>query len=164
MRILFVHDRFGALAGAEANVYITASEFNRRGHTVGIIHGPPTGKGHAAWEETFPHRFPEHRQPIRSILSQFCPDVVYVHKMADLATISALVESGIPLVRMIHDHDIYCMRSYKYNYFTREICTKPAGPHCLFPCGAFIARDRSGLLPVKWVSYRAKKQEIHLNR
>ena len=36
MKILFVHERFGALAGAEANLHITATELARLGHSVGI--------------------------------------------------------------------------------------------------------------------------------
>ena len=49
----------------------------------------------------------------------FARKLFYVHKMADLSIIQALLKSDARLVRMVHDHDIYCMRSYKYNYFTR---------------------------------------------
>ena len=61
MRMLFVHERFGALAGAEANVLATARELKRRGHVVGILHGAGTRRGESAWEETFTHRFPLER-------------------------------------------------------------------------------------------------------
>jgi glycosyltransferase involved in cell wall biosynthesis len=84
--------------------------------------------------------------------------------MADLDVIETLLESGVPLVRMVHDHDIYCMRSYKYDYFTRKICTRSVGPHCVFPCLASVARDRDGGFPLKWVSYSDKKREVALNR
>jgi len=84
--------------------------------------------------------------------------------MADLSVIGALVESGVPLVRMVHDHDIYCMRSYKYDFFTREICTRSVGPHCIFSCLASVARNRDGGFPLKWVSYSDKKREVALNR
>jgi glycosyltransferase involved in cell wall biosynthesis len=65
---------------------------------------------------------------------------------------------------MVHDHDLYCMRSYKYNYVTRNICHQPLSPACLFPCGAFLARDHERPLPVKWVSYNAKVRELELSR
>lgn len=171
MKILFVHERFGSLAGAEANAWITATELKSRGHTVGVIHGEPTGKGEANWQQTFQSRYALERlnarsnpQAVTKALADFQPDVVYVHKMADLRVIETLVRSGIPLVRMVHDHDIYCMRSYKYNYRTREICTRAAGPYCILPCGAFIARNtQPGGLPIKYVSYFDKKKEIRLN-
>jgi len=168
MKILFVHERFGALAGAEANAHITATELGLRGHSLGILHGPSTGKNEPAWNTTFPNRFPlqckGNADVARAALKEFGPDVIYVHKMADLNVIEALVESGVPLVRMVHDHDIYCMRSYKYDYFSREICTRAVGPHCVFSCLASVARNHSGGFPLKWVSYSDKKREVALNR
>ena len=168
MKILYVHERFGALAGAEANAHITATELAGRGHTIGILHGPGTGKNEDGWRAVFNPRFAlgpgDNAAVVRSALAAFGPDAVYVHKMADLSVISALVAGGVPLVRMVHDHDIYCMRSYKYNYFTRVICTRPASPYCLFPCLAGVVKNSGGGFPLKWVSYAAKKREIALNR
>jgi glycosyltransferase involved in cell wall biosynthesis len=167
MKILYVHERFGALAGAEANAHITAAELAARGHTTGILHGPGTGKNEAGWQAVFNPRFAlgpgDNTAAVRAALAAFGPDAVYVHKMADLSVISALVGSGVPLVRMVHDHDIYCMRSYKYNYFTRAICTRPASPYCIFPCLASVVKNSGGGFPLKWVSYAEKKREIALN-
>lgn len=168
MRILYVHERFGALAGAEANAHITATELGKRGHSMGILHGPGTGKGESAWQTTFTFRAalgPSNNGPtVRKALADYQPDAVYVHKMSDLGVIETLVESGKPLVRMVHDHDIYCMRSYKYNYFTRAICTRAASPYCIFPCLASVVKNPGGGFPLKWVSYTEKKREIALNR
>jgi len=170
MRLLYVHERFGALAGAEANAHITATELGKRGHTLGILHGPSTGKNEPGWNATFPNRFPlgegatgNTAKAAKAAVESFKPDVVYVHKMADLSVIEALIQTGRPLVRMVHDHDIYCMRSYKYNYFNREICTRAASPYCIFPCLASVVRNTGGGFPLKWVSYSDKKREIALN-
>src|SRR4051794_34349563 len=79
MKLLYVHDRFGSLAGAEANALITATEFKARGHTLGILHGTTTKKGESAWTETFPWRFPlceANRNAVEEALSHFQPDVV----------------------------------------------------------------------------------------
>jgi len=168
MRLLFVHDRFGAMAGAEVNLQLTAAELKYRGHTAGLIHGPPTGKGEPAWRDLFPERFPvadsDNSHATRAALDAFQPDAVYIHKMSDAAVLETLARSGVPVVRMVHDHDLYCMRSYKYFPLTRSICTRAAGLGCIFPCGAVLARNRHGTFPVKWVSYLARKKEIALNR
>lgn len=167
MKVLYVHERFGSLAGAEANVLITARELMRRQHEIGILHGPGTGKDEEKWRQVFPRRFAlDGNLPdaINATMAQFSPDVVYVHKIADLQVISSLLKTKKPLIRMVHDHDIYCMRSYKYNYFTRAVCHRPAGLHCVFPCGAVIGRNRQGGFPLRWISYRAKKREIALNQ
>ncbi|MDB6021818.1 MAG: hypothetical protein JWQ04_1675 [Pedosphaera sp.] len=168
MKLLFVHERFGAMAGAEVNVFLTATELKQRGHQVGIIHGEATGKSEPAWRETFSECFAVDQgaaaEVVQRALSQFQPEIVYVHKMADLRVIEALVRSGRPLVRMVHDHDLYCLRSYKYNPLTRQICTRATSSFCIFPCGATLSRNRAGGLPFKWVSYRAKQKELALNR
>lgn len=168
MKLLFVHERFGAMAGAEVNVFLTANELRQRGHEVGLIHGHSTGKGEEVWREIFPQSFyvrnGDGAKVVRNAMEQFQPDAVYVHKMADLNVIRALVSSQRPLVRMVHDHDLYCLRSYKYNPLTRSICTRAASPYCVFPCGASLARNRESGLPFKWVSYREKQKELALNR
>ncbi|MFN0078813.1 MAG: glycosyltransferase family 4 protein [Prosthecobacter sp.] len=167
MNILYVHERFGSLAGAEANAFITATELAGRGHHIGILHGPGTGKNEDGWSRTFVERFALNGDAIsrtREALAKFQPDVVYVHKMADLDVIQTLVDSGVPLARMVHDHDIYCMRSYKYHYFSRQICTRAASLYCVLGCGACVVKNNSGGFPLKWVSYRAKQREIALNR
>src|SRR5438270_5005089 len=103
MRLLFVHERFGAMAGAEVNAYLTAAELKQRRHTVGIIHGLPTGKGEDSWRQVFSERFllanGSSFETVRTALLQFQPEAVYVHKVSDLTVLKALVESGKPLVR-----------------------------------------------------------------
>jgi glycosyltransferase involved in cell wall biosynthesis len=168
MKVLFVHDRFGSLAGAEANLFHTANAFKEKGHSVAIAHGPSTGKGESEWGRLFQLRASLRNdgdeQELNQLFATFLPDVIYVHKMSELQVLERLLETGVPLVRMVHDHDIYCMRSYKYFYFSRKICTRPAGLHCIFPCGAFIGKSSSGKFPLTYVSLRRKQQEIALNK
>jgi glycosyltransferase involved in cell wall biosynthesis len=168
LRLLFVHDRFGAFAGAESNILAVARELQARGHAVGVLHGPVTGKGEAAWQNTFESHFPlaqkQNAPRVFAALETFQPDAIYVHKMADLETLQALLNSSLPLVRMVHDHELYCLRSYKYNFLTRQICQRAASPFCVFPCGAFLARNRGGGFPLQWVSYADKRREIEINK
>src|SRR5438477_2579704 len=146
MNLLFVHERFGSFAGAEANIYQIGAELTRRGHTVGILHGPGTGNSEARWREVFSdccslpagNASPDLARNLTAVFDHFQPDAIYVHKLADLPLIEALLATGVPAVRMVHDHDLYCMRSYKYHYFSRHICTRPASLYCIFPCGAFL--------------------------
>ncbi|HLP76273.1 MAG TPA: glycosyltransferase family 4 protein [Candidatus Paceibacterota bacterium] len=168
MRLLFVHDRFGAMAGAEVNLHLTASELKTRGHTVGIIHGPATGQSEAAWMEVFEDRFSlatkSNPAVVKSAIRRFEPDAIYVHKTSELGVLQALADAGSPVIRMVHDHDLYCLRSYKYFPLTRKICTRGTGWRCVFPCGAVLARNRNGGLPFKWRSFRDKRAELRLNR
>jgi glycosyltransferase involved in cell wall biosynthesis len=165
LRLLYVHESFGSLGGAEANVLITATELRKRGVEVGLWTRRPTGRGEETWHATFGARvwrLGEHG--LADVRAAFAPEAVYVHKWDHLPTLADLTDSGLPLVRMVHDHDIYCLRSYKYNVFTRRICTRAATPYCIFPCLAPLKRERGGLLPFRWLSYRDKRREIELVR
>ena len=163
MKLLFVHQCFGSLGGAEANAFITAGEMKKRGHRIGLLTQQGTGSNEAAWRELFgDDLFP--LDCMAQALESFGPDVAYVHKWEHLPSLRGLVETDLPLVRMVHDHDTYCLRSYKYSPFTRRICTRPAGFHCVFPCLAPLKRNRQGGFPFQWVSYRDRLEAIALNR
>jgi glycosyltransferase involved in cell wall biosynthesis len=167
MKILFVHERLGAFGGAEANVLVTARELKRRGYEISLLHGGSTGQAEALWTETFCPRLALEKDSTavtQKVLWDVEPDLIFVHKLSDLNALEALVASGTPLVRMIHDHDLCCMRSYKYFVLNRRICQRAVSPFCVFPCGAFLKRRRGGLLPFRWISYASKKRELGLNR
>src|SRR5471032_1174810 len=84
MRLLFVHERFGPLGGAEANILLTAKELQGRGHTVAIAHGGAGSASCADWVQTFGTRFPiNHSASLEESVNQFGPDVVFLHKYSD---------------------------------------------------------------------------------
>jgi len=165
MKILTVHDTFGSLGGAETNVFATAGALMQRGHTVGLLATRSSGKGEDAWKELFHENlfWMGNQSPV-GVARRFEADLIYMHKCESLPCIEALLKSGIPMIRMVHDHDIHCLRSYRYNPLTRKICTRPAGAHCVFPCMAPLKRNRSGGLPFRWASFAEKKRELALSR
>jgi len=168
MKLLFVHQNLGEFGGAEANVRIIAKELAARKHTSALLYQHQTGRSEQDWRQTFSECLPLTTrrivQLVTAVLDRFKPDLIYLHNMPDLAVVQALLDSSIPVVRMVHDHSMYCMRTYKYNYFTRRICTRAFSPYCIFPCMATIARGVAGGRLVKLVSYRQKKRELQLNQ
>ncbi len=168
MRLLFVHERIGALGGAEANILLTAQELRRRGHVVGIAHGGSADCEEAEWRDAFADRIalgtPPETGAMERTLESFGPDVVYLHKCSDPNVLTALAAGRRPVIRMVHDHDMYCMRSYKYHVLSRKICTRAASAYCVFPCGASLARGAADGFPLRWVSFGAKLREIALNK
>lgn len=167
MRILFVHERFGAFGGAEVNILACALALQQRGHALGLAHGAATGSGEQEWRQVFPARYPlaadSAARGLHGALDAFRPDVIYLHKLADAGALALLARCSTPVARMVHDHDLYCMRGYKYGFFSRRICRRPASLFCLVPCGAFLGRRRGGF-PLRWIGYRAKRRELELNR
>ena len=167
LNILFAHKSFGSLGGAEANLFATASEFARRGHRVALLTRQPTGGPERvrSWEELFgEYVFWLGNAPMEEIAPGFGADVVYMHNWDEPASIQKFLECGPPLVRMVHDHEMYCMRSYRYNPLTRAVCHRPAGAYCVFPCLAPLKRHRGGGFPIRLASYFEKQRELALNR
>jgi glycosyltransferase involved in cell wall biosynthesis len=168
MKLLFVHENLGEFGGAEVNIRITGREMALRGHTPALLYCRSTGRNEARWREVFSQCFclptPGNVELVEAVVEAFEPDVIFLHNMPGLEEIEALLDTSIPVVRMVHDHSMYCMRTYKYNYFTRHICSRALSPYCLFPCLAAIGRAAPGGPPFKWVSYRRKQREIQLNQ
>jgi glycosyltransferase involved in cell wall biosynthesis len=127
-----------------------------------------TGRGQDAFQNIFDQciALPATGQTeyVANVLADLKPDVVYLHKLQNLDVIEALVASCSPVVRMVHDHELYCLRGYKYNPLTRRICTRAASMYCVFPCMAPLARNRHGIFPIRWASYRQRQRELALTR
>src|SRR6266850_4780326 len=168
MRLLFIHQNFGAFGGAETNIQITADELMQRGHLVALMHTTETGRSTESWERTFSTRFrlPVNRRgdAVASALDSFSPDIIYLHALPDADVIERLLASSVPVIRMVHDHSLYCLRSYKYNPLTRAICHRPASGCCAFPCMASIARNRNGAFPLKWNGFAEHRRELELSK
>ena len=156
------------MGGAETDILLEAGSLKNRSHAVALLYSAHSGRGEAAWEQTFDSHFAlngsNRIEAVRHALETFSPDVIYFHSLPDLAVLEALLNSPTPVVRRVHDHRMYCMRGGKYNYFTRAVCTRAASWKCVFPCLASIGRNPEGPIPFKWVSYQAKRRELDLNR
>ncbi|MCC5023911.1 MAG: glycosyltransferase [Candidatus Synoicihabitans palmerolidicus] len=165
LNLLYVHESMGSLGGAETNVFITATKMKRRGHRVGLLTRRATGRNESAWQELFGDDiFWITRTPYELAATTFSASVTYVHKWDDLASLADIVNSGRPRIRMVHDHDMYCLRSYRYSPFTRKICRRPTSAYCIFPCLAPLKRERGSSLGFRLISYAAKKRERDLSR
>ncbi|HVV02029.1 MAG TPA: glycosyltransferase, partial [Verrucomicrobiae bacterium] len=119
------------------------------------------------WRALFPNArpiAPNRADAVTRAVAGFAPDVVYLHSLGDLAAMEAVVTSGVPVVRMVHDHSLYCLRSYKYNPLTRNVCTRAASGCCVFPCMAPLKRNRGGGLPIQWASFAKLKRGMDLTR
>lgn len=168
MKILFAHQYFGALGGAETNIHLTATELQKRGHSVALLHVTETGRGTESWHEIFPTRFQLSASDIpgciASALDSFDPDLIYLHVLPNVEAVETLLGSSVPVIRMVHDHSLYCPRSYKYNPLTRATCHRPASAYCIFPCMAQIARNRNSFFPLKWAGLAAHRRELELSK
>jgi len=96
-----------------------------------------------------------------SEIDTFSPDIVLIHK-AEHEVIAELCQR-FSCVRMVHDHDVVCLRRHKYFPVSKRVCNKPAGFSCLTH-GCFIQPDNDGLIPIKFASLTDHLTGMDINR
>lgn len=161
-RLLFVHEQLGFLGGAEQYLFNLASALKETWE-LSLIYQSGTGEGEEAFHALFDHvEQRDFSAPGEEWGSP--PHLVYLHKCHHFSMVQAVKNWGVPTVRMVHDHDLYCMRSYRYSPWSRKVCEKKAGGACLFPCLAPVQRDRQALLGVSWKSWKAHLDLLHLDQ
>ena len=166
MKILLLHQKLGFQGGAEQYIYNTAPSI-RKYHQLEFAYIENTDVGSEQFIEAFDgvHCLATYHWSIQKLVDSVKPDLIYIHNIANIVCLEELQSISIPKVRMIHDHESYCMRGYRYFPWNRKVCTKKAGFPCLFPCMAPIKRDRTARpFGFRWESWRDKMHEISLNQ
>ncbi len=164
MKVLFVHEYLGAWAGAEANLLEVAAALRDRGHELALLHGASTGRGEEQWRAVFARRFSaQEPDAARTALQEFNPSVVFLHNSPGVALTAGLAAGEVPVVRMVHDHHLFCLRGCRYSSWSREPCTRAFSPLCLIPCGGVVQRRATGWA-LAFDDYLRKKQELSLHR
>lgn len=145
MHVVWVNEKADLVGGAERYVWETAALLADQGVRSTLLYGVG---GWTAPEFTsrFDGAFPW--VDGRRQLEQLEPDLVYVHQTAaPEAVIDALVGAGIPALRFLHDHELFCPRDHKYRTLTHETCTNTVGLGC-YACLGFVRRS-GGPLPIE---------------
>lgn len=155
MNILFVHEICGWLGGVEQNV-ADASRLQDLGHLCYLAYAT-RGRDADAYAALFDGAA-SLEGGLAPLLRRYDPDVVYIHKLDSAAALLPAC-AGRRTVRMVHDHDLTCPRSHKYYIHNGRVCTHAAGWRCWLD-GAFVARTRGTLPPVRFVSIGAHLREM----
>ena len=161
MKLLFVHEKFGAFGGAEANIEITAEELLKAGHELSIAYLSNTNRDSARWDALFSEKWDlcSTGVEVGAVIQESRPDAIYVHSIADLKALEQITSSGIPAVRMVHDHDLCCPRRHKYTVWTGHVCRRGAGWRCWADL-AFLARSQHSPWKPAWVDIGSKLEEV----
>jgi glycosyltransferase involved in cell wall biosynthesis len=152
MRVLHVHERAGFHGGVEQVLYDTARGLAGLGWPQGLLHGDP--KPQSDFLAAF-----ERASDDDDLLGDFAPDVLFLHKVERTDQVRHLAER-LPTVRMVHDHDLVCMRSHKYFPISTRVCDRPAGIACyLHLC--FVQKAGAGSrIPIRLAGVGERKRAI----
>ncbi|MEE4239134.1 MAG: hypothetical protein V2I51_20630, partial [Anderseniella sp.] len=152
MRVLHIHERAGFYGGVEQILHDMAAALTARGWPQALLHADSSPR--PDYLSVF-----EDSGSTDSLIARFRPDVLLIHKLEDAARVAAL-SRRLPTVRMVHDHDLVCLRRHKYFPISTQICDLPAGFAC-YRHLCFIQRAAAGsLLPVALRGVGERKRAI----
>lgn len=150
MRILSVNTKGGFFGGVENTLYRMALLFQEQGwENIGLFEteSDQTTAFYIPFRQVWlmdDISLYDLRQKIKDV------DVVIVHKITHTRLFDYLLDH-YPVVVMVHDHDYYCPRKYKYFPFIHTECKRPFNPvYCSF-CSGMLNR-REGKIPFKPIS------------
>jgi len=149
LRILHVHQRAEFFGGVERILYDTACGLAAAGLPQALLYE------HEMSDAAFTQAF-EMSGRDESLIEDFCPDVILLHKVEDEAYIHRLAAMRSS-IRMVHDHDMVCLRKHKYFPVGTRVCNKPAGLDC-YTHLCFIQKSApEAWFPIHFKSLAAKK-------
>lgn len=159
MRILHLNTRAGAHGGVERILQDIAVGLGHAGHRQALLHSDPAPE--AGFLETFTDA--SATAGGERLLARFRPDCALIHKFDDADAIAELA-GRLPVARMVHDHDLVCLRRHKYFPLGAGICEQPAGAACyLHLC--FVQRAPAhSALPLRLASVRAVRRTLAAHR
>jgi glycosyltransferase involved in cell wall biosynthesis len=156
VRVLHVHERAGFYGGVEQILYDTARGLAHRGWPQGLLHADaePRGEFVAAFEQS---------GTSDGLVATFAPDLIFLHKVGDPARVADLAGRH-PTVRMVHDHDLVCLRRHKYLPLTSRVCERPAGFSCYLNLCFVQKGSLTSTLPIVFKGVGGVKAAIRAHR
>ena len=152
MRVLHVHERAAYHGGVEQILRDMAAGLGAAGSPQALLHAD------AAPEPAYLEPFADHGSG-DDLIARFRPDVALIHKLEDAGRVAALA-ARLPAARMVHDHDLVCLRRHKYFPIGTRVCDRPAGLAC-YTHLCFVQRAATGSrLPVGFAAVGTRKRAI----
>ncbi len=158
MRILWVNENAVPMGGAEGYIHNTAKLLADAGHE-NILLYDVRSRADAAFVAPFTQAYPMVDIPRQCLELQ--PDVVYIHRLEDIALLQQLADSAVPVFRFIHDHKLFCLREHKYTAIGWHTCSRTIGPACYVPCLGFLNR-RDGFPPLGITTCGSLRKHHHI--
>jgi glycosyltransferase involved in cell wall biosynthesis len=150
VRILFVNEKLGWFGGVEQNISDTVEGLNLRGVECFLAWGEQTAREPERYRSLFRDTAPCREvgatkgEALADLADRLEADVVYLHKIPRVPLPNEW-RRRLPVVRMVHDHDLCCPRRHKYFVHNAHVCHHPAGWRCWLDL-AWLDRDRAAPL------------------
>lgn len=156
MRVLHVNQRAGFFGGVERILHDTAASLAVDGWPQALLHEDVDPDARFTGPFEIAASDPE-------IVDRFQPDIVLVHKTGQPEKTDSLTHTR-PTARMVHDHDLVCLRRHKYLPVSGRVCDRAAGRSC-YTNLCFVQRSAPGsVFPIAFRGLNAQRREMASNR
>ena len=156
MRVLHIHQRASYFGGVEQILHDTAEGLSTNDWPQALLYLDSDA------DPDFLSPFTD-SDVSDSIIGRFRPDVALIHKTDDLTRITAVADA-MPTVRMVHDHDLVCLRRHKYFPLGGKICEHAAGLACYRNLCCVQRPSSPGVFPITLRSLRSQRKTMSANR
>lgn len=164
-KILYIHEKLGFSGGAEKYIFLTSS-YLKSHFDCELLFSSRTGNQEQQFQENFKSvcQTDFEIEATQNLFDKTQPQLIFLQKCSNPSIIKQCIDSGIPTVRMMHDHELYCLRKSKYFPISREICPYKAGLCCLVPGLAFLGKDEQGAWCLRNPHYFDHKKLVKLDQ
>jgi glycosyltransferase involved in cell wall biosynthesis len=134
VRILFANDGVGDAGGVQNYLASVMPALAARGHALAFLHLDALRPGASPAPEGTPHFGMAERGREEAVAEAVAwrPDVAFVHNMRPLQVDGALIDAGIPVVKMMHGYFGTCVSGLKSHQWPSPVpCGRPLGPGCI---------------------------------
>lgn len=157
--ILWINEVPRLMGGCEGYIFRTVQLLRERGIRNSFLYHGSQEQVTPAFLKVFEGAYPlidAGRQ-----VAEIDPDLIYIHRWPNTAPIQGLAATGRPTLRFFHDHDLFCLRRYRYKTLTHATCEKPVGARC-YPCLGFVNKaDNAVGIRVRTVRGLRKEQRAN---
>lgn len=164
MHILFVNEFCGFLGGVEQNMAHCARALKERGHTLTLAYERATKARYEEFLDCFHQAqlFVNDSSLDAQLAALGSIDVIYVHRIASIEPLlNFAARHKIPVIRMVHDHDLACPRRHKYFVWNSHACHHPAGWRCWLDLAFIEKNPQSGRPQIKSLSKFFQELKLH---
>lgn len=147
MHVLWMNEHAALTGGCEHYVRRTAEMLGNHAVRSSLLYNP-NANAEAGFLRLFEGAYPWAN--VAEQIEDLRPDLVYVHRLDHRPILRDLAHSRTPLVRFLHDHQLFCPRQSKYTTLFHRTCTRTVGLAC-YPCLGFINRSP------RWPGFRLRR-------
>ncbi len=139
-QLLWIHDRARAAGGAENYLRRVVPALRALNLRSSLLYEP--GFSEPDFLGLFDQAWPavDATEQIRCLR----PDLLFLQRLPRGLSVAELAKTGVPMLRMFHDHQPFCLREHKYTALNQQTCTRRLSWRCYTRCGPLV-RASEGL-------------------